>query len=150
MLPAGGSLGAAGYDFWAASNCVIPSQSKGIVEIGLVVSLPLGTYARIAPRLGLAIRNFIDVGAGVVDSDYRGKIKVALFNHSAEDFTIQVGDLIAQLILERIETPQVKKVAGLDDTDRGVGGFGSTSTSLSAPHQKMKRVQRKRILYPNH
>ena len=53
---------------------------------------------------------------------------MALFNHSAEDFAVQVGDGIAQLILERIETPQVKKVATLDDTDRGAGGFGSTGT----------------------
>ena len=68
------------------------------------MSLPPGTYARIAPRSGLTIRNFIDVGVGVVDLDYRGKIKVVLFNHSAEDFAVQAGDQIAQLILERIET----------------------------------------------
>ena len=56
------------------------------------MSLPPGTYARIAPRSGLAIRNFIDVGAGLVDSDYQGEIKVVLFNHSAEDFVVQAGD----------------------------------------------------------
>ena len=65
---------------------------------------------------------------GVVDSDYRGEIKVILFNHSPEDFVVQAGDQIAQLILKRIKTPQVKKVAALDDTDRGAGGFGSTGT----------------------
>ena len=92
------------------------------------MSLPPGTYARIAPRSGLVIRNFIDVGAGVVDSDYRGEIKVVLFNHCAEDFVVQAGDRIAQLILERIETPQVKNVVALDDTDRGARGFGSTGT----------------------
>ena len=128
VLPSRGSAGAAGYDLCAASNCIIPSRSKGIVVTGLAVSLPPGTYARIAPRSGLAIRNFIDVGAGVVDSDYRGEIKVILFNHSAEDFVVQAGDRIAQLILKRIETPQVKKVAALDDTDRGARGFGSTGT----------------------
>ena len=69
------------------------------------MSLPPGTYGWIAPRLVLAIRNFIDVGAGVVDSDYWGEIKVVLFNNSAEDFPVQTGDRIAQLILERIETP---------------------------------------------
>ena len=73
------------------------------------MSLPPGTYARIAPRSGLAIRKFIHVGAGVVDSDYQGKIKAVLFNHSTEDFAVQAGDRIAQLILKRIETPQVKK-----------------------------------------
>ena len=102
-------------DLCATNNCVLPSRGKGTVETRLAVSLPPGTYARIAPRSGLAIRNFIDVGVEVLDSDYWGEIKVVLFNHSVEDFPVQAGDRIAQLILERIETPQVKKVAALDD-----------------------------------
>ena len=65
-----GSVEIVGYDLCVANNCVIPSEDKGTIEIGLVVSLPPGTYARIAPRSGLAIRNFMNVGAGVVDSDY--------------------------------------------------------------------------------
>ena len=101
VLPSWGSAGAAGYDLCAASNCIIPSWGKGTVDTRLAVSLPPGTYARIAPRSGLAIRNFIDVGAGVVDSDYWGEIKVILFNHSAEDFVVQAGDRIAQLILRK-------------------------------------------------
>ena len=108
MLPARGSAGATGYDLCAASNCVIPSWGKGTIEPRLVVSLPLDTYAGIAPRSGLAIRNFIDVGVGVIDLDYRGKMKAILFNHSAENFAVQIGDRIPQLILERIKTPQVK------------------------------------------
>ena len=96
------------------------------METGLPVALPSGTYARIAPHSGLATQSFIDVGAGVVDSDYLGEIKVVLFNHSADDFVVQASDRIAQLILERIRTPHVKKVATLDDTDHGAGGFGST------------------------
>ena len=128
MLLARGSVGAVGYDLCVASNCVIPSWGKGTIDTGLAVSLPLGTYAHIAPRSRLAIRNFIDVGVGVVDSDYQGTIKVVLFNHSAEGFTVQAGNRIAQLILERIETPQVKKVVALDDTDHGAGGFGSIGT----------------------
>ena len=139
VLPVRGSVGAAGYDLCAAGSCVIPSRGKGTVETGLAVALPVGTYARIAPRSGLAIRNFIDVGVGVVDSDYRGEIKVVLFNHSAEDFKVQAGDRIAQLILERIETPQVKKVATLDDTDRGAGGFGSTGLKPFVQSSQSKR-----------
>ena len=95
VLPVCGSAGAAGYGLCAASNYVVPSRGKGIVETGLAVALPVGIYARIAPRSGLAIRNFIDVGAGVVDSDYRGEIKVVLFNHSVEDFKVQASDRIA-------------------------------------------------------
>ena len=95
MLPVRGSAGAAGYDLCVAGSCVIPSRGKGTVETGLVVALPLGTCARITPRSGLVIRNFIDVGARAVDSDYQGKIKVVLFSHSTEDFKVQVGDWIA-------------------------------------------------------
>ena len=92
VLPVHGSAGAAIYDLCAAGNYVIPSWGKGTMDTGLAVALPSGTYARIAPRSRLAIHNFIDVGMGVVDSDYPGEIKVILFNQSAEDFKVQVGD----------------------------------------------------------
>ena len=112
----------------------------GTVDTRLAVSLPPGTYARIAPRSGLAIRNSIDVRVGVVDSDYRDEIKVIHFNHCAEHFAVQAGDQIAKLILERIETPQIKKVVAFDDTDRGQGGFGSTGTKqLTQSSQAKKR-----------
>ena len=88
MLLVQGSARAAGYDLCAASNYVLPSQGKGTIETGLEVSLLLGMYARIVPRLGLATKKFIDVGAGVADLDYWGKINAVLFNHSAEDFAI--------------------------------------------------------------
>ena len=89
--------------------------------------------------------DFIDVGAGVVDSDYQGNIKVVLFNHSTKDFVVQSGDRIAELILEQIETLQVKKVATLDNTDReqedlGVPGLSHTSYPLN---QNIKNVKRK-------
>ena len=102
--------------------------------------LPLDTYAQIAPRLGLATRNFINVGVGVLDSNYWGEVKVVLFNHSAKDFTIQVGEQIAQLMLERIKTSQVRKVAALDDANRVVGGFGSIGTKqlTQFPQEKHK------------
>ena len=151
MLPARGSAGATGYDLCAASNCVIPSWGKGTVETGLAVSLPQGTYARIAPRSGLAIRNCIDIRAGVVDSDYWGEIKVVLFNHYAEDFPVQADDRIAQFFLERIKTPQVKKVAALDDADRGARGFGSTGTkqlTQFSPSKEKKRTKKKNPLSP--
>ena len=88
VLPVFGSARAASYDLCTVSNYVIPSRGKGPIKIGLAVSLPLGTYAWIAPRSRLATKNFIDVGVGVVDSDYWGEIKVVLFNHSVEDFTV--------------------------------------------------------------
>ena len=89
---------------------------------------PTGTPGprRVAPRSGLAYKKGIDVGAGVIDEDYRGEVGVILFNFGEEDFEVAPGDRIAQLILERIATPDVEVVADLDATDRGAGGFGST------------------------
>ena len=83
-----GSVRAANYDLCASNNSVIPSRGKGTIVIGLVVSLPPGTYAWIAPHSGLAANNFIDVGPGVVDSIYWGEIKVVLYSHSAKDFAV--------------------------------------------------------------
>ena len=81
---------------------------------------------RIAPRSGLAVKHSIDTGAGVIDSDYRGQVKVLLFNHSEVDFEIKEGDRVAQLVLERIYTPEVLVVEELKESIRGAGGFGST------------------------
>lgn len=84
------------------------------------------TDGRVAPRSGLAAKHSISTGAGVIDYDYRGEVKAILFNHSDADFTINAGDRIAQLVLERIVTPDVVEVAELEGTERGAGGFGST------------------------
>lgn len=92
---------------------------------GFLYFLPL-IDGRIAPRSGLASKHFIDTGAGVIDADYRGQVKVLLFNHAEEDFQIQEGDRVAQLIIERIYTPEVVEVAELEESVRGAGGFGST------------------------
>ena len=80
-------------------------------------------------RPGLAIKEFIDVGAGVIDSDYRGEIGVVLFNFSEEEFCINMGDRIAQIIFEKIKTPSVKETNELGDTDRGNKGYGSSGIS---------------------
>jgi dUTP pyrophosphatase len=84
---------------------------------------------RIAPRSGLASKNFIDTGAGVIDADYRGPVKVLLFNHADTDFPVKEGDRIAQLVIERIYTPEVVEVQELEASVRGAGGFGSTGTN---------------------
>ncbi|RCN31640.1 deoxyuridine 5'-triphosphate nucleotidohydrolase, domain protein [Ancylostoma caninum] len=96
------------------------------VSTGLQVELPYGYYGRVAPRSGLAAKNFIDVGAGVVDSDYRGELKVLLFNFGSTDFEVKKGDRIAQLICERIAHCTFMQCESLTDTTRGAGGFGST------------------------
>merc|ERR1740133_343154 len=128
-IPVRGSPLAAGYDLSAAYACTIPARGKGLVKTDLAIAVPEDCYGRIAPRSGLAWKNFIDVGAGVIDADYRGNVGVLLFNHSEDDFQVKVGDRVAQLVLERIYPPEVKEVDSLEDTARGEGGFGSTGVS---------------------
>lgn len=92
------------------------------------IEVPFGTYGRVAPRSGLAWKNFIDVGAGVIDQDYRGNVGVILYNHSENEFDVKKGDRIAQLICERIVYPSLVQADSLSDTARGAGGLGSTGT----------------------
>ncbi|EWC44930.1 hypothetical protein DRE_00989 [Drechslerella stenobrocha 248] len=124
--PTRGSAFAAGYDMYASEDIVIPKGGKGLVETGLSMAVPDGCYGRIAPRSGLASKNFIATGAGVIDADYRGPVKILLFNHSDVDFEVKEGDRVAQLILERIYTPDVVVVDDLEESVRGAGGFGSS------------------------
>ena len=104
-LPVRGTSGAAGYDLSAAQAAVVPAHGKCLVKTGLKMALPTGCYGRIAPRSGLALKKFIDIGAGVIDADYRGEVGVVLFNFGSEDFVVNMGDRIAQLIFERIKAP---------------------------------------------
>lgn len=99
------------------------------MKTDIQIEVPEGHYGRVAPRSGLAWKNSIDVGAGVIDEDYRGNVGVILFNFSDVNFEIKKGDRIAQLICERISYPTVVEVDTLSETARGEGGFGSTGTN---------------------
>ena len=125
-IPKRGSDGAAGYDLYAAEDVCIQPQCRGLVGTAISIKVPPGTYGRVAPRSGLSVKHEIDVGAGVVDEDYRGEVKILLINNSTKDFHASKGDRIAQLVLEKITNPEVKEVLSLDSTDRDDGGFGST------------------------
>ena len=125
-LPMRGTPGAAGYDLYSAEEKTIPSGGKALIDTQISLATPLGTYGHIAPRSGLAAKNMIATGVGVIDSDYRGVIFVLLFNHSDEDFEVKKGDRVAQLILEKNDTPRVERVTELSQTERGDQGFGST------------------------
>ncbi|CAG2214482.1 unnamed protein product [Mytilus edulis] len=93
------------------------------------IALPEGCYGRVAPRSGLAAKHFIDVGAGVIDQDYRGNVGVIMFNFGEQEFVVNKGDRIAQLICERIYIPELEECENLNATERGDGGFGSTGTN---------------------
>ena len=95
LLPKKGSEFSAGYDLHALSEALVPARGKACIPTGIAMAIPEGNYGRIAPRSGLAAKNFIDVGAGVIDADYRGEVKVLLFNHGEEDFVINPEDRIA-------------------------------------------------------
>ncbi|XP_004709475.2 deoxyuridine 5'-triphosphate nucleotidohydrolase, mitochondrial [Echinops telfairi] len=124
--PTRGSARAAGYDLYSAYDYTVPPMEKALVKTDIQIAVPSGCYGRVAPRSGLAAKHFIDVGAGVIDEDYRGNVAVVLFNFGKETFEVKKGDRIAQLICERIFYPEIEEVQALDDTERGSGGFGST------------------------
>lgn len=129
FAPTKGSAKAAGYDLRSAYDYTVPGRGKQLVMTDIQVQVPEGCYGRVAPRSGLAVKNFIDVGAGVVDEDYRGNVGVVLFNHSEAEFEVKKGDRIAQFICEKIAYPDLEELPSLNDTERGAGGFGSTGTN---------------------
>ncbi|XP_014671624.1 PREDICTED: deoxyuridine 5'-triphosphate nucleotidohydrolase-like [Priapulus caudatus] len=124
--PSKGSQFAAGFDLYSAYDYTVPARGQVLAKTDIQVAVPPGCYGRIAPRSGLAAKHSIDVGAGVVDADYRGNVGVILFNFGPDDFKVSRGDRIAQLICEKIELPDLEESETLDDTARGDGGFGST------------------------
>ena len=102
VVPRRATAGSAGFDLTSVESAIVPPGARKLLSTGLVVSVPDGTYGRIAPRTGLALRAGICVGAGVVDVDHTGVLHVLLFNlDPTEPFEVRVGDRIAQLVLER-------------------------------------------------
>ena len=127
IIPKRGSKYAVGYDLHAIAKYEIFPNKQAIIGTGLAFSIPLGYYGRVAPRSGMSWKKHSDVGAGVIDPDYRGEVKVILRNlSSTEPILINEGDRVAQLILEKCSTPDIVEVESLEDTMRGEGGFGST------------------------
>lgn len=100
--PTRGSAFAAGYDLYASKEATVPARGKVLVDTDISIAVPANTYGRVAPRSGLASKHSIDTGAGVIDADYRGPVKVLLFNLSDVDFKVEVGERVAQLIIERV------------------------------------------------
>ena len=136
-MPFKGSKHSAGYDLFSSETVIVEPNTRKCVSTGVKLKmLDSGFYIRIAPRSGLAVKKSIDIGAGVVDCDYRGEMKVVLINNGNVDFCIESGDKIAQFIVEKYEPNTLIKCyneAGnevdseeLSIIERGDGGFGST------------------------
>jgi dUTP pyrophosphatase len=127
VLPTRGTPGSAGYDLYSTDGFIIMPGHRVVVTTGVSVELPSGTYGRIAPRSGLAVKHGVDVLAGVVDPDYTGELKVVLVNTDLRRaFMIRPGYRIAQLILENYTSAEVVEVPYVPETTRGAAGFGST------------------------
>jgi dUTP pyrophosphatase len=125
-IPEYASADAAGADLRASEAIEIPPGGRAAVATGVHLAIPPGRVGLVWPRSGLAVRHGIDTLAGVIDSDYRGEVRVVLVNHGREAFRIAAGDRIAQLLVQPVERADFVPVDDLADTERGAGGFGST------------------------
>ena len=130
ILPTYGSAAAAGADLYAclSEEVLIPAGETRLIHTGLAMAIPEGLVGLIYARSGLASKKGLAPAnkVGVIDSDYRGEIMVALHNHSGEDRTVAHGERIAQIVFAPYYTAEFNLTDELDDTVRGVGGFGST------------------------
>jgi dUTP pyrophosphatase len=132
-LPQYKTEGSAGMDLMASLEepiTLLPLE-RTLISTGLFIELPNGYEAQIRPRSGMAIKHGISLvnAVGTIDSDYRGEIKIATINLSNEPFTINSGDRIAQMIVAQYEQVELVQVDDLNETERGLGGFGSTGFS---------------------
>ena len=129
-LPHYETIASAGMDLRAniKESITLQSMERAIVPTGLFLELPIGIEAQVRPRSGLAAKKGVTVlnAPGTVDADYRGEVGVILINLSSEEFSIENGERIAQLVIAKHERAEWQAVETLSETDRGAGGFGST------------------------
>ena len=127
VVPTKADPGSAGYDVYSVEDKMILPRSRQLVNTGISTEFDKNYYIRCAPRSGLSVKG-IDVGAGVIDSSYRGEIKVLLINNSDSKFYVNTGDRIAQFIIERAISPNFELSESLGVTDRADKGFGSSGS----------------------
>ena len=133
QLPSYESKSAAGMDIRAAlgESITLKPGERTLIPTGLQMALPHGYEAQIRPRSGLAIKHGITMlnSPGTIDADSRGEVKVIAINHGQEDFVVNHGDRIAQMVIAPVVQLNVQEVENLDETERGEGGFGSTGVN---------------------
>jgi dUTP pyrophosphatase len=130
-LPCYATPGSAGMDLRSAEALTLKPGARALVSTGIAIALPDQFEAQMRPRSGLAVKYGVTVlnSPGTIDADYRGEIKVPLINHGFEDFVINRGDRIAQMVVAAVVLAELVEVETLDETVRGVGGFGSSGRS---------------------
>lgn len=128
VLPAYAHPSDAGMDVRSVEDLTIPAGRHALVRTGLVALLPIGYEIQVRPRSGLALKSGVTVlnSPGTIDAGYRGEIGVILINFGTADFAIAKGDRIAQFVVAPVTQPAIVEADVVDETDRGVGGFGST------------------------
>jgi dUTP pyrophosphatase len=126
FAPQMATAGSAGYDLRSPVDFVVKARDKHIVDVGVTIELPLGMYAQLKSRSGMAFKHQIVTGAGVIDNDYRGTISVLLFNHGKKSREFKRGDKIAQLIVQEYANLPIVECEELSSTQRDTNGFGST------------------------
>jgi dUTP pyrophosphatase len=141
-IPTRESTKAAGHDLYANEDKEILPGKQEVVGTGISITPPDGTYGRIAPRSGMAVKHQIAVNAGVIDADYTGEIKVVLVNQGLEPYQVKKGERIAQLVVEKIATSECYEVPNLEETERGTKGFGSTGISKDIHLRNQRRSVR--------
>ena len=135
QLPTCGSKESTSWDLYSIKEVTIQPGHQALVNTSISIQLPENTYGHIAPHSGLAWKQGLATGAGVIDQDYTGEIKVLLFNHGNTTVTLNSGGHIAQLIPETYNSEPLKEVNQINDTERGAEGFGSTGIEYMEPDQ---------------
>lgn len=126
-IPQKSTEGAAGYDVFAYEDRVIMPGKRSVVPLGFWCAIEKGYYGELKIRSGIALRNEVTVDAGIIDSDYRGHVKILLVNHSDKEFfCVSKGYRVGQMIFKKCEEPEFEVTDKLDMTERGECGFGST------------------------
>jgi dUTP pyrophosphatase len=128
IIPVYAHEGDAGMDLFSVEKYLLKPMERCLVSTGVKFEIPLGYEIQIRPRSGLALKKGISMpnSPGTIDSGYRGEIEVIIINHGNEDFEINPGDRIAQIILNKVENIEIEEADELEGSSRGEGGFGST------------------------
>lgn len=128
-IPERQTIGSAGYDLYSIEDKIIHPHSQTIISTGIALDLPKNTCGKIYGRSGLSVKHQIEVGAGLIDEDYNGEIKVILYNFGNEEFKCQIGMRIAQIVIHPIETPKIiERSSPFKNKTEQHNGFGSTGS----------------------
>lgn len=126
IIPKYAHCGDAGMDIFSIENVIVPAGERVLVSTGISIELPAGYVSLIWDKSGIAVKSGVTTLAGVIDANYRGEYKIVLFNTSNEDYDIETGHKIAQILIQKIECPEIEIVDSLEESSRMDGGFGST------------------------